>query len=101
MDRVIQLVGARVLHDLIVAYKNEEHYYLSDTINYMFNSEEDALFTTNENIFNYIRRLLADEYELEIIPVPRLFTGFEKFEYKDMEIKLTKKQVELTQLNND
>jgi len=102
-------VGEWVLRDLVNSYKENKPYYLSNTINYMFDNEDDALFTTNEEILVYVRKILADEYDLEIAEVTRSYADLslfvnpemsekkqeemEKldFTYQDIEIKIKKK----------
>lgn len=53
------VVARKVLQDLVQAYKNNKPYFLSDTVNYMFTNEEDALFIENEDILKTVKKYLS------------------------------------------
>ena len=91
-NAVIPIIGRIVLNDLIYCYKNNYPYYIKDTINYLFENETDALFIANEDIFDYVKKILSDEYELVINQVQRLHKSedisMEDFTYEDTEVKI-------------
>lgn len=79
----------RVLNDYSKQLKTGKSYYLSDTINYLFNSEEDALFTTNDMIIEEIKNMISDEHEVKVTPVTRSFIEKEDemLDFYEIEIK--------------
>lgn len=91
-EQVIAVIGRQILQDLIYCYKNNCPYYLKNTVNYLFKDEVDALFITDEEILDYVKRILADEYELIINQVQRVHKSEdiskEDFTYEDTEVKI-------------
>jgi hypothetical protein len=72
----------------------EEDCHLSDVTSYIFFNEEDEFFTTNEEIIEEVKKLISDEYELQVVAGSRTFEGEnpgENFTYEDTILKLIKK----------
>jgi len=69
----------------------EEDCHLSDITSYIFFNEEDEFFTTNEEIIEEVKKLISDEYELQVIAGSRIFESEdpeENFIYEDTILKL-------------
>lgn len=95
-ENTTAIIGKKVLGSLIHCYIHDEPYYLSNTINYLFNTEEDALFISNEEILDHVKRMLSDKYELSIESVQRIHHSededLEDFTYEDTQIKIKPKE---------
>jgi len=80
-------IAAKVLNDYSKFKDSNNKYFLSNTINYMFDDESDALFTSDENIFEEIRNLLSDDFELIITPVIRSYNNLSEEIFSELNIK--------------
>lgn len=96
MHEVIRTVGDKVLKGLIECYYSGEKYYLSNNVNYLFGKEEEALFTSNEDIIKHVEKLLSDKYQLKVTPVERTFKFSkpenEDFTFSDIELQIILKE---------
>lgn len=95
-ENAIATIGKKVLGSLIYCYIHDIPFYLSNTINYYFANEEDALFTSNEEVLDYVRKMLSDKYELSIESVQRIHHSEdeerEDFTYEDTQIQIKLKE---------
>lgn len=85
----IQSISEQILSDLITARKTDTPYYMKSNLSLILDSEDD-LFITDEEILENIKKMLSDNYSIEITPVHKTFksTDYEEFTYKDIELKL-------------
>lgn len=94
MHEVINSIGDKVLKDLVECYFSQTPYYLSNRVNYLFKNEEDALFTTNEEIIEHVKKLLSEKYSLQVTSVQRILKSQdpdgEDFPFGDIELKIVK-----------
>lgn len=92
----VPYLGSRILKDIIQAYKDDTSYYWSDAMEHL--SDEDTALLEEQEIYDYITKVLADEYSLVVKPVLRSFkdkgmeTGIESseedFQYLDTQLYL-------------
>ena len=90
----IQKIGQQVLYGLLVARELNVPYYVKDNFDDILLSEDD-LFISDEDIIKYVKKVLSNEYTLEIIPTQREFMSEnpeDNFFYGDIELKLIKNE---------
>lgn len=89
ISAVVKTIGDKVLEQLVEHYYSGVPYYLSSMI---FKDEEDSLFTTNEEIIDYIKKILSEKYLLTVAPIQRTFKSYdpnnEDFTFEDTELKI-------------
>jgi len=87
-------IAERVLHELVDCYFSGTDFYMNNRMDKFFNNnEEAAVFITNEEIIDNIKKKLTDKYYLQVDHVMRTLVSHEpenNFEYADtkLEIKL-------------
>ncbi len=86
-------IADRVLHELVDCYFAGTDFFIGDRIDKFMRHHEDAIFITNEEIIDTIKRKLADKYYLQVTDVMRTLkthTPDHNFDYADtkLEIKL-------------
>lgn len=89
----IQRIGQSILNHLVAAYTNKQHFYLGDRIGEFLDEDEDSMMISNDDIINYMRKILSDEYSIIEIPTERIFKATKEedsFKYFDTELKLIK-----------
>lgn len=89
----IEKIGLQVLQEVIIAMELEVPYYVKDNFERTIGDTEDSLFITDDEIINYVKKVLADKYTLEVKHVQREYISVEpedNFFYEDIELKLIK-----------
>lgn len=84
--------AAAVLNDYQTYKDLNGIYYLSDTTNYIFTSEDDALFTTTEEILEELQSLLSEEYTLEVTEVLRSYNDLQEEVLKSQNAEVSNRQ---------
>ena len=88
----IQKIGDQILYGLLIARELNVPYFVKENFDDILCSEDD-LFISDDDIIKHVQKMLADNYELEIIPVQREFMAEnpeDNFFYGDIELKLNK-----------
>jgi hypothetical protein len=86
-------IADRVLHELVDCYFAGTDFFMGDRVSKFLKNHEDAIFITDEEIIDTLKRKLADKYCLEVTDVMRTLithTPENDFDYADtkLEIKL-------------
>jgi len=92
MDNV-SCIGIGMLNRLIATYSSNQPFYWKDNIGDFLGCNEDSMLISDEDILNYLRRIISNEYSLIEIPTERIFQATDKkdnFTYFDTELKIIK-----------
>lgn len=89
-------VADRVLHELIECYYSYDTFYMNSGMQKFFNNDEDAaLFITNEEVIENIKRKLDDKYYLQVDNVVRLLHCYDPnddFQFVDIKLEIKRKE---------
>ena len=89
----IEKIGLQVLSEINMAMEMEIPYYVKDNFDRIIGDTEDSLFITDDEIINYVKKILSPKYNLEVKEIQREYISVEpedNFFYGDIELKLIK-----------